>query len=72
MKETEDSDISISLSEAVKSVRIKAGLSQEKLAKMAGISKVTLIKAEKGGNTGSNVLMKIAKATGKTLQIRFK
>ncbi len=64
-------EINDPVSGAVKNVRSELGLSQEKLAKIAGISKTTLIKAEKGGNTGTEVLMKIADATGKSLKIQF-
>lgn len=72
MKENEKSKIGDPVSGAVKNVRSELGLSQEELAKIAGISKTTIVKAEKGGNTGSDVLMKIAKAAGKTLRIQFK
>lgn len=56
---------------AVKQLRERTQMTQEEFAKKAGISKMTLVKAEKGGNVSVDVLMKIATAGGKFLTINF-
>lgn len=52
------------LSENIKKIRKKKGLSQDKLAKMANVTLTTLVKLESGANDNPTIktLAKIAKA----------
>ncbi len=53
----------------LKKLRLKKGWSQEKLAREAGISYITLVKIERGNiqNPKLQTLMKLAKALGVSL-----
>jgi transcriptional regulator with XRE-family HTH domain len=54
------------LSENIKKLRKKKGLSQDRLAKMADVTLATLVKLESGANDNPTIktLAKIAKALG--------
>jgi len=54
------------LSENIKKLRVKKGLSQDKLAKMADVTLTTLVKLESGANDNPTIktLAKVAKALG--------
>lgn len=52
-------------------LRYNAGMSQDKFSKAAGISKSTLVRAEKGENVSVGLLLKMATAAGKVLNISF-
>ena len=54
------------------SERQKAGLSQQELSNLTGITQADISKIENGkGNPSVNTLRKIAKGLGKNLQIQF-
>jgi len=57
------------LSENIKKIRKKKGLSQDKLAKVADVTHTTLVKIESGANDNPTIktLKKIADALGVTL-----
>jgi len=57
------------LSENIKKLRKKRGLSQDKLAKMADITLTTLVKLESGANDNPTIktLAKIAQALNVTI-----
>ena len=57
------------LSENIKKIRKKKGLSQDKLAKLADVTLTTLVKLESGANENPTVktLVKIAKALSVSL-----
>lgn len=57
--------------EAVRDVRQSMGVSQELMAELAGISKATIVRGEKGQNISVETLMKLAKVAGKELVIKF-
>lgn len=54
------------LSENIKKIRKKKGLSQDKLAKLADVTHTTLVKIESGANNNPTIktLKKIADALG--------
>lgn len=54
------------LSENIRKLRKKRGLSQDKLAKLADVTHTTLVKLESGANDNPTIktLAKIAKALG--------
>ena len=58
------------LSENIKKLRKKRGLSQDKLAKMAEITLTTLVKLESGANDNPTIktLIKIAKTLNAKLE----
>lgn len=51
-----------SFAERVKETRVNAKLTQEQLAKLAGISQITVSNIERGRNEGSRYLLQLAKA----------
>ena len=57
------------LSENIKKIRKKKGLSQDKLAKLADVTLTTLVKLESGANDNPTVktLVKVAKALDVTI-----
>jgi len=57
------------LSESIKRIRKKKGLSQDKLAKLADVTHTTLVKIESGANDNPTIrtLKKISDALGVTL-----
>lgn len=57
------------LSENIKKIRKKKGLSQDKLAKLADVTHTTLVKIESGANDNPTIktLKKIADALGVSL-----
>lgn len=60
------------LGESVKSERKKAGLTQEDLAKKAGLSQSTISDIERGRNESSREVMAIADALGVTVEDLFR
>jgi len=62
------------ISDNIKKYRKKAGLSQDKLAKLADITHTTLVKLESGANSNPTVktLSKIAKALNVTIDTLIK
>lgn len=52
----------------VKKLRLEAGLSQNHLARLSGLDRATVAKAEKGGSVSELTLHKVASALGKALK----